>query len=247
MSSSCVTLNEQKKEIIIERLVISNAEVYDFLSDKKEDPEELVQFVQTGLIIGCIGLKQMGVIGNIDYIQKEFQKFITETNNIFNKMDIKNTDSPFFQMERTISKYFDEKDGKFKQMLDEYFNKDDGQIKQLIDQRFDLNNKESAFSKLIEKIVENSSVEEDAIKGWLDPYKIDSPIKLLKEEIFNQFKLLQENDIKAIGERIKELRESEIKDIRDHLIGEAAIVGERDKGTQKGFDFEDEVYSQLEK
>jgi len=151
MTAGCVTLNEQKREVIIENLIISHPEVYDFLSDKK-DPEA---WIQKGLIIGCIGLKQMVVVERIDYIEKEFQKFITETNTVFKRMDITNTDSPFFQMRELIIKYFSEENGQLKQMLNDYFGKEDGQIKQLIDQRFDLNNKESAFSKLIEKIKEN--------------------------------------------------------------------------------------------
>ena len=242
MTAGCVTLNEQKREVIIENLIISHPEVYDFLSDKK-DPEA---WIQKGLIIGCIGLKQMVVVERIDYIEKEFQKFITETNTVFKRMDITNTDSPFFQMRELIIKYFSEENGQLKQMLNDYFGKEDGQIKQLIDQRFDLNNKESAFSKLIEKIKENSDLEETTIAELLDPNKTDSPVKLLKEEIFSQLKQLQDKDIKAIGDRIKELKESEIKEIRDLLIGESAIQDELEKGTQKGYDFEDLVYSELE-
>jgi DNA-directed RNA polymerase subunit H (RpoH/RPB5) len=249
MSTGCVTFNEQKKEIILDHLVISNSDVYEILSDMKEDPESLDQFVKKGLIIGCIGLKQMGVVGSVDYIQKEFQKFISETNNVFNKMDIKNTDSPFFQMREVIQKYFDKENGQFKQMLNDYFSKDDGQIKQLIDQRFDLNNKESAFSKLIDTIKANSGMDKDAIAKLLDPNNADSPspVKTLKEELFRQFKDLQDRDFKAIADRIRELKESEIKDIRDHLIGESASAEERDRGTQKGFDFEENVYNELEK
>jgi hypothetical protein len=247
MRFGCVTFNEQKKEIILDHLVISNSEVYEILSDKKGDPESLDQFVQTGLIIGCIGLKQMGVVGNIDYIKKEFQNFITETNNVFDKMSMKNTESPFFQIENTILKYFDEKEGKFKQMLEGYFSKDDGQIKQLIDQRFDLNNKESAFSKLIDEIRKNSDLEETTIADLLDPNKPASPVKLLKDEIFRQFKDLQEKDIKTIGEQITKLKDTEIKEIRDHLFSESAIADVYDKGTQKGFDFEEEIEHELEK
>ena len=247
MSVGCVTFNEQKKEVIIEHLVISNSEVYDILSERAENSEALDQFVQSGLIIGCIGLKQMGVVGNVDYIQKEFQKFITETTNVFNKMDIKNTDSPFFQIEKTILQYFNEKDGKFLQMMEDYFSKDDGQIKQIIDQRFDLNNKESAFSRLIDEIRKNSDLEETTIAELLDPNKTDSPVKLLKDEIFRQFKDLQEKDIRTLGEQITKLKDTEIKEIRDHLIGESAIAEERERGTQKGFDFEEEVYYELEK
>lgn len=247
MSVGCVTFNEQKKEIIIEHLVISNSEVYDILSEKKENTEALDQFVQKSLIIGCIGLKQMGVVGSVDYVQKEFQKFITETTNVFNKMDIKNTDSPFFQIEKTILQYFNENDGKFKKMLEDYFSKDDGQIKQLIDQRFDLNNKESAFSKLIDEIRKNSDLEETTIADLLNPNKTDSPVKLLKDEIFRQFKDLQEKDIRTLGEQITKLKDTEIKEIRDHLFGESAIAEVWEKGTQKGLVFEEEVYYELEK
>jgi hypothetical protein len=242
-----ISFNEQKREVILNNFVISNSDVYDILFEKQDDQESLDQFIKTGLIIGCIGLKQMGVVGNIDYIQKEFQKFILQTTSIFDRLDTKNTDSPFYKIENTILKYFDEKDGKFKQMLEIYFSKDDGQIKQLIDQRFDLKNKESAFSKLVEEIKNNSDLEESSIADLLDPNKTDSPVKLLKDEIFQQFKVIQDKDIKNLGDQITKLKDTEIKEIRDHLIGEAAITEEREKGTQKGRDFEQEIYNELER
>jgi len=241
MNANCVTLNELKREILIQNLVISNSEVYDFLSESKDDPDALVHLVQKGLIIGCMGLKRMEIVGNIDYIEKEFQKFINETNTVFKKMDITNTESPFFQMRNVILEYFDKENGQLKRMLDDYFSKDDGQIKQVIDQRFDLNNKESAFSKLVDTIKANSGLDKDAIAKLLDPNNVESPspVKSLKDELFRQFKDLQERDFKNIGDRIME--------IRDHLIKEAAITDVYDKGTQKGFDFEDLVYSELER
>jgi hypothetical protein len=242
VNNGCVTLDELKHEIIIQNLIVTNPEIYDFLSDKK-DPEA---WIQKGLIIGCIGLKQMVIVENVDYIEREFQKFTAQTNKIFEKFDIKNTDSPLYQIREILMKYFDNDKGDLKILLDSYFNKDQGEIKKIIDQNFDINNKTSAFSVLLKEIRENSDLEEDTIKELLDPNKADSPIKRLKEELFKQVKDVQETDLKEIALRIKELKDNELKDIRDKLIGEEARDEEYSRGTKKGTDFEEEVYLQME-
>jgi len=270
-----ISLDKQKKEIKIQNMNISSPEIYEFLEDKDNKEDWLVK----AMIIGCVGLKQMLLKENVDFVEKEFNKFIVKTKEVFekqaqqidekidntfntdkknspisqftNKLDstlnLKNEDSPLFQMKALIIEYFDTKKGKFKELIDEYFNKDEGQVKQLIDETFNLDNKKSAFSKLIENIKENTDLEEEAIKDLLDPNKSDSPLKLLKEGIFEKFKDMRDTDIKQLGEKIKDLREKEIKEIRDEVLKEKAIEEEKEKGTSKGFDFQQDTYEEIQR
>lgn len=219
-----ITLNKEKEEIFIENLTISNSELYHFLKDK-ENPED---WIKKALIIGCVGLKQMVLTENVDFVEKEFNKFISrakevfesQTNNFNEKIEttfsLTNTQSPLFQM---------------KELIDEYFNKDKGQIKNIIDETFNIDNKKSALSLLIEELRKNSEMDEKRLYELLDSNKTDSPARHLKEQIL---------------EKLNDIRDKEIKDIRDQIIKESAINIEKQKGTSKGFEFEQEVYSTLQ-
>lgn len=219
-----VSLNKKDEELHIDNLTISNTEVYNFLKDK----ENLEDWTTKALIIGCVGLRQMVLTENIDFVEKEFNKFITKAKETFEKQtdkinekieltfSLKNTQSPLFQM---------------KEIIDEYFNKDKGQIRKIIDETFNLDNKKSALSLLIEELKSNSEMDEKKLYELLDSNKTDSPARQLKEQILD---------------RLNEIRDREIKDIRDHIIKENAISLEKQKGTSKGFDFEEEVYETLQ-
>ncbi len=219
-----VTLDKKNAEVCIENLTISNPDTYNFLKDK----ENLVDWTTKALIIGCIGLRQMILTENVDFVEKEFNKFIAkaketfekQTNNINEKIEttfsLNNTQSPLFQM---------------KELIDSYFNKDKGQIKRIIDETFNINNKKSALSLLIEELKRNSEMDEKKLQELLDPNKTDSPARQLKEQILN---------------KLNEIRDKEIKDIRDQVLKENAINIEKQKGTSKGFVFEEEVYKTLQ-
>src|SRR3989344_8947113 len=191
-----VILDEKNAQICIENLKISNPDTYNFLKDK----ENLVDWTTKALIIGCVGLRQMILTDNVDFVEKEFNKFIAkaketfekQTSNINEKIEttfsLNNTQSPLFQM---------------KELIDSYFNKDKGQIKRIIDDTFNLDNKRSALSLLIEELKDNSENDEKKLQELLDPNKSDSPARRLKEQILD---------------KINEIRDKEIKDIRDQVL-----------------------------
>ena len=219
-----VTLDNKNGEVCIENLRVSNPDTYNFLKDK----ENLEDWTTKALIIGCVGLRQMILTENVDFVEKEFNKFIAKTKEAFERQtdninekieatfSLNNVQSPLFQM---------------KELIDSYFNKDKGQIKKIIDETFNLDNKRSALSLLIDELKENSGEDEKKLQELLDPNKSDSPARRLKEQIL---------------ERINEIRDKEIKDIRDQVMKEAAVNIEKQKGSAKGFIFEDEVYKELQ-
>jgi hypothetical protein len=219
-----VTLDKKNAEVCIENLTISNPDTYNFLKDK----ENLADWTTKALIIGCVGLRQMILTENVDFVEKEFNKFITkakeafekQTNNINEKIEttfsLNNTQSPLFQM---------------KELIDNYFNKDKGQIKKIIDETFNIDNKKSALSRLIEELKSNSETDEKKLQELLDPNKTDSPVRQLKEQILD---------------KLTEIRDKELKDIRDQVLKENAINAEKQRGTSKGFVFEEEVYKTIQ-
>jgi hypothetical protein len=219
-----VSLDKENGKINIENLIISNLDVCNFLKDK----ENLEDWTTKALIVGCVGLRQMVLTENVDFVEKEFNKFIAkaketfekQTSNINDKIEttfsLNNTQSPLFQM---------------KELIDIYFNKDKGQIKSIIDETFNLDNKKSALSLLIDELRSNSEMDEKKIYELLDSNRTDSPAKHLKDQIL---------------EKLNDIRDKEIKDIRDQVIKETAVNLEKQKGTAKGIEFEEEVYSTLQ-
>ncbi len=219
-----VSLDKENGEIHIKNLKISNPDTYNFLKDK----ENLEDWTIKALIIGCVGLRQMVLTENVDFVEKEFNNFIVkakeafekQTSNINEKIEttfsLENTQSPLFQM---------------KELIDKYFNKDKGQIKEIIDETFNMDNKKSALSLLIEELKKNSEMDEKKLYELLDPNKTDSPARQLKEQIL---------------EKLNEIRDKEIKDIRDQLLKESAIEIEKQRGTAKGFEFEGAVHTTLQ-
>src|SRR3989344_4441895 len=219
-----VTLDKKNSEVYIENLKISNPDTYNFLKDK----ENLIDWTTKALIIGCVGLRQMILTENVDFVEKEFNKFIVkaketfekQTDNINEKIEttfsLNNTKSPLFQM---------------KELIDLYFNKDKGQIKRIIDETFNIDNKKSALSLLIKELKINSEMDEKKLHELLDSNKTDSPARQLKEQILN---------------KLNEIRDKEIKDIRDQVLKENAVNIEKQRGTSKGFVFEEEVYKTLQ-
>jgi len=261
-----IQLKKAKKELLINNLKISNKDVFDFLVDKKD----LDSWIEKAIIIGCMGLKQMVLTDNVDFVEKEFNKFLEESKKSFEKQsekvdkkiedtfnlqkknsplyqftskldntfDFNSKDSPMSQLKDLIEEYFDDEDGKLVGMMQDYFDREDGEIKNLLDENFDLDNKKSAVSKLVKEIKENTDLEEETIKNMLDPSKVDSPIRNLKEGILDKFKEFKEEDLKEFGEKLEKIKEK--------ILVEEAIEEEKRKGTQKGLDFEDYVFEEME-
>jgi hypothetical protein len=220
-----VSIDKENEQVTIENLTISSSDTFNFLKDK-QNPED---WATKAIIIGCVGLKQMVLTENIDFVEKEFNSFIAKAKETFEKQaenindkiestfSLNNTQSPLFQM---------------KELINEYFDKDNGQIKSIIDETFNLDNKKSALSQLIEELKKNSEMDELKLSELLDPNRTDSPTRQLKDQIL---------------EKLTDIRDKEIKDIRDQLLREEAIISEKQKGTSKGFDFEEKVYLDLQK
>jgi hypothetical protein len=248
-----ITLDNSSKEILIENMTISNPDVFNFLCDKDNREE----WIERALIVGCAGLKQMILTDNVDYVEKKFNDFLQQARDVFKeqseevtqKIDdtfsLEKNTSPLYKLQSLILDYFDEDNGKFKVLVDGYFNKDGGEVRKLLDQSFDLKNTDSPFYQLIKNIEEATGKDENAIKELLDPHKTDSPAEKLKREIFLKFKELKEQEMQQLNERIKEMREQELKDIRDVVLKAEAVAEEKERGTAKGFDFEELVYNSL--
>jgi hypothetical protein len=200
------------------------------------DPEiiSLINFYDTkkrdivalkALKIGLIALKDMETAGNVDYVEKEFNKLKVGIDKSISKLD-ENLELKFEEAEKLISdkltKNFDPETGIMSRILDNYLG-DGGKLSDL----FDENNSVSAVSKI--KKIMSEYFDEDASKivKLLDSNNEKSPFKSFKKDLVDRLVGIQ----------------AEIKAMEAAKIATKATA---QKGTQKGIDYQEFVHSELE-
>ena len=176
-----IIIDHKNKQIIVKNLSVRNDEVLNFLEDKS-NREELVR---KSIIIGTLGLKNMGLEMKVDYIDKRFKQFLTEIETKFNEhgedlqkklndvFDIKNSDSPIFQLYKKIDDTFDENNKKspmFKlaKHLEEYFDDKKGVVRNLINSTFDTKKKDSPIGKFLNELENYFNKDTGIIRDVLD-------------------------------------------------------------------------------
>lgn len=194
-----------------------------------------------------------------DSLFSKFHEFMQKEKNEFNKafndnFSMDDTNSSFFRLQESLGKMFDDSrensplyvfkktiednfggdNSKLQRVMNDYLGGDDSKLQKMLDKSFDLDKSGSSFSNLVEKIKANSTLSEDEIRKMLNPNSDDSPIGQLKKNISDEFK--------QIGGKIREVQESELKDIRDAVVKFEEIEELKSKGTAKGREFENVVY-----
>src|SRR3972149_1186558 len=154
MAKDKVSINLSDRSVLIQNLLIDNADVFSYLEDKK-DKEELVK---KALILGIIGLKSMGIETRVDYIDKRFAELMKRFDDkIDAAFDAKNPESPVGQLYKKIEETFDDTNTespmyKLARQLEEYFDDESGVVRNIISDTFDVNQKESPIGKFMNDI-----------------------------------------------------------------------------------------------
>jgi len=165
--------------ILIGNLVIEDANTSKILKDIPEDKRE--DFIKKAIKVGAIGLKNLYLADNLDYVEKEF-------NNLMKTLEIQSKD---------IKNNFERE---FKEMLksNELQSKD---IRSMIEKTLDVESNSSSLGKMRVLFEDYFDKKKGKISDLLNPFEGDSPIKKLKEEIFKKIQDLRDEIIK---EKIKE-------------------------------------------
>lgn len=205
-------------------LNITDKEILDLLSAYAPDKQEAITL--KALKIGLIALKDIESVGNVDYVEKEFQKF---------KSDL---DKEFIILKEGFSKTLQETDDLIKEKLKNNFDPETGIMSRVMDRYlgeggtladlFDEQNNTSAVSKI--KTILSEYFDEDAstVVRLLNPNNPKSPLNSFKKDIMDRL-IAIEKEIKA--------KES----------GQAAAKAEAEKGMQKGLEYEELVFMEVEK
>lgn len=212
MSEKTITLN------------ITDGEILELLSGYTSEKRESVAL--KALKIGLIALKDIESAGNIDYVEKEFQKF---------KTDI---DKEFISLKDGFAKTLQETDERIKERLKSNFDPEKGIMAQVMKQYlgeggtladlFNEQNNESAISKI--KAIFSQYFDEDAstVVRLLDPNNPKSPLHLFRKDLIDRLIAIE-------------------KEITAKESAEVAAKTEAEKGTQKGLEYEDLVFAEVEK
>ncbi len=135
--------------VLINNLVIDDLNTYKILSDIQEDKRE--DFIKKAIVIGSIGLRNLYLTENVDYVEKEFKELMKVLDNqskelaknfddksrdikdvIEKSLDIENNSSSLGKMRVLFEEYFDKRGGKISDLLSPF--EDDSPIKKLKDE-----------------------------------------------------------------------------------------------------------------
>ncbi len=148
--------------IILKDIILDDINTYKILNDIPEEKRE--DFVKKAIVIGSIGLRNLYLTENVDYIEKEFKELMKNLENqgkgikdiIEKTLDIESNSSSLGKMRVLFEDYFDKRKGKISDLLSPF--EDDSPIKKLKDEIFkkiqDLRDelmKEKTKDELIEK------------------------------------------------------------------------------------------------
>lgn len=185
----------ENDSVIINNIEVEDVNTYKILNDIPENKRE--DFIKKAIVIGAIGLRNLYLTENVDYIEKEFKELLKGLES--QSKDIKNN------LER-----------EFKELLrnSESQSKD---IKYMIEKTLDVDSNSSSLGKMRVLFEDYFDKRKGKISDLLSPFEDDSPIKKLKEEIFKKIQELRDELIKekTTGEILEKtpLKGREFEDI----------------------------------
>ena len=173
--------------------------------------------LEQALTAGVVSIQAGGVSINVDYIQKEFERLRNQL-----KSDLDGASATLTQVTEST---FSQEGGTLVRALEKYLG-EGGRLADL----FDPQRKDSALGRIQEILAEHFDGEGSRLGQLLDLTNQRSPLHKWKETIDNGFKELRKliEDYRASAE--------------SRLAADLARAEEREKGTQKGLDYQAVVF-----
>lgn len=113
---SAITLLGDGKTVLVEDLEIQNETVYKLLEELDEEDRE--DAFQRAVLIGCVAMRRMGPAEDLDYIEKEFERFMNKMSADMDDMfNVGKEGSHLHNLAKKLEGYFDE-GGTVEGMLD---------------------------------------------------------------------------------------------------------------------------------
>lgn len=196
MSEEYKKIELKNESIIINKIILDDLNTYKIINDIKEDKRE--DFIKKAIVIGAIGLRNLYLTENVDYIEKEFKELMKNSENqskdikdmIEKTLDIENNSSSLGKMRVLFEDYFDKRKGKISDLLSPF--EDNSPIKKL---------KEEIFKKiqdLRDELIKEKSKEEIMEKTTLKGGNFEEVVLESIEDICSEY----EDKINFVGENM---------------------------------------------
>jgi hypothetical protein len=202
--------------IAVTGLSLRDAELAAYVGEHPEVDRPAV--VERGLKVGLIALRNAGVTLNVDFVAREFERLMHRTD--------QSHDRAAAALDVALRETFAAKNGTLPLTLERFLG-DQGTLRRLIDDLFDEERRDSAIGRMRTLLGGYFDGDGAVISRMLDPRRKDSPLHGFRTEM-----------------------QVLLKDVSDRLVrleaARDARAEERDKGTAKGRDFEDEVEARLD-
>ena len=164
-----IELDFEREVIVIRDLEIEDIPTFNFLQGIQE--EKRAEFVRKAFIVGCTALRNISIVENVDYVQKEFAGLVreigTQGNQISEKIDdifdINDPESPLGRMRILFELYFDIDKGQIGKFLDPF--EQDSPIRKLKDEI--LSNIQKLRDELQEKKIKELISATTPLKGGI--------------------------------------------------------------------------------
>jgi len=174
MSEGLKKIELKNNSIRINEILIDDINTYKILQDIPEGNRE--DFIKKAIIIGAIGLRNLYLTENVDYVEKEFKELI------------KNFESSSKDIKNDLEK-------EFRQLLQNSENQSKD-IKFMLEKTLDVDSNSSSLGKMRILFEDYFDKRKGKISDLLSPFEDNSPIKKLKDEIFKKIQDLKEEIIK---------------------------------------------------
>jgi len=191
--------------IIINNLFIDDLNTYKILSDIQEDKRE--DFIKKAIVIGTIGLRNLYLTENVDYVEKEFKELMKTLDNqsrdlaknfddkamdikevIEKSLDIENNSSSLGKMRMLFEDYFDKRGGKISDLLSPF--EEDSPIRKLKDEIF------TKIQDLRDELMKEKAQEEIMEKTTLKGGKFEEYVLEAVEDYCSEY----EDKVALVGE-----------------------------------------------
>jgi hypothetical protein len=164
--------------IVVKDLIIEDANTCKILNDIPEENRE--DFIKKAIIIGAIGMRNLYLTENVDYVEKEFKELMKNFDNqskdlvknfdnqsrdlkslIERSLDVDNNSSSLGKMRVLFEEYFDKRGGKISDLLSPY--DENSPIKKLKDEL--IKKIQDLRDELIKSKTEEEIMERTTLKG----------------------------------------------------------------------------------
>jgi hypothetical protein len=208
-------------EVIINDLVIQNEELSQYIESAENKEQALMEVIS-------LGVQTLNTLKNS--IEKDYTKKVFEE--MSESMD-KTLDTTLTSIQDEFNNYFDDEDGSFIKELNDSSSELSKTLKEEFENFLDPGKTESAITKIKEVLTEAKEQSKLSFEEALNPSVESSKIYELKTQLVDSFN----NKIDEIS--------TQVSDLTTALGIEEKTAELKEKGTQKGLEFEEVVQTKL--